>query len=208
MAASRRASPAAVTHRRVVPIKRADGEPLTRVDIQYAFLHDVFDNNQEVFTDPYAANAGEKKLCFRDLYVKAILHSTKASKGLKDKMNQSPTFTLDFAMLSLLVNVGRVNTTMSCKSLSHWTLSQKWRFAQSFLKWRPPSVHITLSQACKGRMGICKMLLELSISSKQVSSKTKRRMRLLRQRTYSPFLWAILCPLRSKKMTTEILTEI
>ncbi|PPQ69069.1 hypothetical protein CVT25_004245 [Psilocybe cyanescens] len=114
MAASRRASPVpAATQRRVVPIKRADGEPLTRLDIQYDFLQGVFDNTQEVFSDPYAAGTEGKKLCFRDLYIKAILNSPKATKNLKDKMNESPIFTLDFAMLALLVNVGRVNTTMS-----------------------------------------------------------------------------------------------
>lgn len=116
MAASRRTSPApAATQRRVVPIKRVDGEPLTRVDIQYDFLQAVFDNTQEVFSDPYAAGTEGKKLSFRELYIKAILNSPKATKALKDKLNESPTFTLDFAMLALLVNVGRVNTTMSCK---------------------------------------------------------------------------------------------
>ncbi|KAH9486740.1 Ino eighty subunit 1 [Psilocybe cubensis] len=114
MAASRRTSPApAATQRRVIPIKRADGEPLTRVDIQYDFLQAVFDNTQEVFSDPYAAGTDGKKLTFRELYIKAILNSPKATKALKDKLNESPTFTLDFAMLALLVNVGRVNTTMS-----------------------------------------------------------------------------------------------
>ncbi|KIM48014.1 hypothetical protein M413DRAFT_439710 [Hebeloma cylindrosporum] len=112
MAASRRTSP---TPRRVIPIKRADGEPLTRVDIQHDLLQAIFDDPQEVFSNPYPPNDTEAgaKLCFRNLYLKAILHSPKATKALKDKMNESSEFALDFAMLSLLVNVGRVNTTMS-----------------------------------------------------------------------------------------------
>ncbi|PPQ70750.1 hypothetical protein CVT24_000861 [Panaeolus cyanescens] len=110
-AASRRASP---TPRRVLAIKRADGEPLTRADIQFDLLQDIFSDTQEVFTDPYASPSdGTRKISFRDLYIKAILHSPKATKALKDKMAESSVFALDFAMLSLLVNVGRVNTTMS-----------------------------------------------------------------------------------------------
>ncbi|KAF9480041.1 hypothetical protein BDN70DRAFT_878070 [Pholiota conissans] len=110
MAASRRTSPAP---RRIVALKRADGEPLTRVDIQYDVLSGIFSDNHEVFSDPYSATEEGNKLCFRDLYIKSILHSPKATKALKDKMIESSVFALDFAMLSLLVNVGRVNTTMS-----------------------------------------------------------------------------------------------
>jgi Ino eighty subunit 1 len=114
MAASRRQSP---TPRRVIPIKRADGEPLTRADIQYDLLQAIFDDPQEVFTNPYFPHGTEAggKFCFRNLYINSILHSPKATKALKDKMNESSEFALDFAMLSLLVNVGRVNTTMSCE---------------------------------------------------------------------------------------------
>ena len=111
--ASRRPSPAS---RRVLALKRADGEPLTRADVQYDFLHAIFCDTHNVFTDPYSTNAAQPsdKLCFRDLYIKSIFQSPKATKALKDKMTESPFFSLDFAMLSLLVNVGRINTTMSC----------------------------------------------------------------------------------------------
>jgi len=116
MAASRRQSP---TPRRVIPIKRADGEPLTRADIQYDLLQAIFDDPQEVFTNPYPPTGTEAggKLCFRNLYINSILRSPKATKALKDKMNESSEFALDFSMLSLLVNVGRVNTTMSCECM-------------------------------------------------------------------------------------------
>lgn len=101
--------------RRVVALKRGDGEPLTRVDIQYDVLNTIFSDAHAVFSDPYAAEEGSK-LTFRELYTKAILHSPKATKALKDKMLETPAFAEDFAMLALLVNVGRVNTTMSCQS--------------------------------------------------------------------------------------------
>ena len=111
--ASRRPSP---TPRRIVALKRADGEPLTRIDVQYDFLHAIFGDSHSVFTNPYPTNGAQPsdKLCFRDLYIKSISHSPKATKALKDKMTESSVFSLDFAMLSLLVNVGRINTTMSC----------------------------------------------------------------------------------------------
>ena len=109
--ASRRPSP---TPRRIVALKRADGEPLTRTDVQYDLLHAIFGDSHSVFTDPYLANGPGDKLCFRDLYIKSISHSPKATKALKDKMTESSVFSVDFAMLSLLVNVGRINTTMSC----------------------------------------------------------------------------------------------
>ncbi|KAG7450310.1 uncharacterized protein BT62DRAFT_927627 [Guyanagaster necrorhizus] len=97
-------------------IKRADGEPLTRVDLQYDFLLHIFSDDQRVFTDPYSSAFGGPagcKVSFRDLYVNAIMHSTKATKALKDSMSASAIFATDFAMLALLANVGRVNTTMS-----------------------------------------------------------------------------------------------
>ncbi|KAK2461760.1 hypothetical protein APHAL10511_006223 [Amanita phalloides] len=104
---SRRQSP---TPRRVVPIKRADGEPLTRADIQYDLLSTIFSDTTDAFTNP---RKNSRSTCFRDLYVDAIVNSSKATKALKDKMANSPKFATSFAMLSLLVNVGRINTTMS-----------------------------------------------------------------------------------------------
>ncbi|KAH0590497.1 hypothetical protein H2248_000644 [Termitomyces sp. 'cryptogamus'] len=108
---SRRPSPS--TQKRITALKRADGEPLTRFDIQYDVLHYIFHDVQAVFTDPYPSGDSAPKITFRDLYIKTILHSPKATKALKDKMAESETFGEDFAMLALLVNVGRVNTTMS-----------------------------------------------------------------------------------------------
>ena len=113
---SRRPSPS-VSQKKAIAIKRTDGEPLTRADIQYDVLHHIFHDKHEVFTDPYPSpDTPPAKLCFRDLYVKTILNSPKATKALKDKMTDSSAFAEDFGMLALLVNVGRVNTTMSCES--------------------------------------------------------------------------------------------
>jgi len=124
-AAPGRTSPAPATPtRRVVPIKRADGEPLTRADLQFDFLNAVFCDSNAVFTNPYAppqqdggGGVGESsaKITFAELYTNAIIHSSKATKVLKETMRESPAFAVDFSMLALLVNVGRVNTTMSCE---------------------------------------------------------------------------------------------
>ncbi|KAF8922352.1 hypothetical protein CPB85DRAFT_42014 [Mucidula mucida] len=110
---SRRQSP---FPRKPLPIKRNDGEPLTRVDLQYDFLTYVFADTTPAFTDPHTTLTSlppGTRVSFRDLYVNAILHSPKATKGLKDSMMMHPDFATDFAMLALLTNVGRVHTTMS-----------------------------------------------------------------------------------------------
>ncbi|KAJ8520919.1 hypothetical protein ONZ45_g2309 [Pleurotus djamor] len=102
--------------RKTFAIKRVDGEPLTRADIQYDLLNAIFSDDHNVFTSPHQTLAGSPpgtKVCFRDLYISSIMHSAKATKILKDKMEDVPNFARDFAMLALLTNVGRINTTMS-----------------------------------------------------------------------------------------------
>ena len=100
-------------------IKRADAEPLTRSDLQYDLLKCIFDDEQAVFTDPFET-LGRKpagsKVTFRDLYVNALVNSPRCSKNIKDKMVETPEFGNDFAKISLLANVGRINTTMACES--------------------------------------------------------------------------------------------
>lgn len=96
-------------------IKRTDAEPLTREDLQYAFLRHIFDDQHAVFSDPFANG---KKVTFRDLYVNALLSSPRSSRAIKDKMVEVPEYATDFAMLALLANVGRINTTMACEYVS------------------------------------------------------------------------------------------
>lgn len=54
------------------------------------------------------------KVNFCDLYVSALYNSTKCSKIMRDKMTETPAFAIEFAKISLLTNVGRINTTMAC----------------------------------------------------------------------------------------------
>lgn len=97
--------------RKALPIKRNDAEPLTREDVQYDLLHHIFCDPQAVFTGQTPGSSGKVNFC--DLYVNALYHSSKCSKVLKDKMIETPAFAVELAKISLLTNVGRINTTMA-----------------------------------------------------------------------------------------------
>ena len=96
-------------------IKKEDGIPLWRTDIQYEFLKAVFENDEKVFTN---INTKETGQTFADIYIDAMAQSTKTSKILRDKLLSERTSALNMAMVCLLVNVGRMNTTLNCGSLS------------------------------------------------------------------------------------------
>ncbi|KIJ68233.1 hypothetical protein HYDPIDRAFT_24531 [Hydnomerulius pinastri MD-312] len=97
--------------RKALPIKRNDAEPLTREDVQFDLLHHIFSDTKTVFTSQ--APGTSSKIHFCDLYVNALYHSSKCSKVLKDKMVETPAFAVELAKISLLTNVGRINTTMA-----------------------------------------------------------------------------------------------
>ena len=98
--------------RKALPIKKDDAQPLFRNDIQYDLLDSIFSDGHKVFTSPHR---GKTKVNFRDLYVEALYNSNKCSKVLKDKMLETPAFAIELAKISLLTNVGRINTTMACE---------------------------------------------------------------------------------------------
>ncbi|KAI9444957.1 hypothetical protein H4582DRAFT_2180901, partial [Lactarius indigo] len=103
--------------RKAFAIKHQEAEPLTRRDLQHDFLHHVFASQERVFTDPTLSstkgNDPPSTATFRDLYVHALMSSPRCSKALREKMVETPEFATDFAKISLLANVGRVNTTMT-----------------------------------------------------------------------------------------------
>ncbi len=116
--------------RKAFAIKHREAEPLTRRDLQYDLLHHIFSAQERVFTDPSpwsslsssssASSKDERRgttVTFRDLYVHALMDSPRCSKALREKMQETPEFATDFAKMSLLANVGRVNTTMTCRSI-------------------------------------------------------------------------------------------
>ncbi|KAG5648128.1 hypothetical protein DXG03_006082 [Asterophora parasitica] len=53
------------------------------------------------------------KVTFAELYVSALYNSSKCSKVLREKMVETPAFSIELAKISLLTNVGRINTTMA-----------------------------------------------------------------------------------------------
>ena len=111
-------------HHKITPIRHPDGDPLTREDIQYDLLEAIFSNPLEVFTNPayvLAAKNGKapadmkQHITFGELYVNSILSSPKCTKVSKDKMIETPSFAVEFSKMCLLVNIGRINTTLACK---------------------------------------------------------------------------------------------
>ncbi len=93
-------------------LKKEDGIPLWRKDIQYAFLRAVFEDHKKVFTKSSDGTSGHT---FADIYIDAMAKSSKTSKILKDKLLSDRTAAVNMAMVCLLVNVGRMNTTLNCK---------------------------------------------------------------------------------------------
>lgn len=96
-------------------LKKDDGEPLWRKDIQYDFLKLIFENDNACFTNSYEPdNIG--KQTFADLYIDAMARSSKTSKILRDKLLSEHEPAKNMAMVCLLVNLGRMNTTLNCKA--------------------------------------------------------------------------------------------
>lgn len=92
-------------------LKKEDGVPLWRKDIQYDFLKYVFEDEKKVFHKVSDKSYGHT---FADIYLDAMAKSSKCSKILKDKLLTERPAALNMAMVCLLVNVGRMNTTLNC----------------------------------------------------------------------------------------------
>lgn len=96
-------------------LKKDDGEPLWRTDIQFQFLKYVFEDENKVFTKFSDGTSGHT---FADIYIDTMAKSSKTSQILKDKLLSDRPGAIDMAMICLLVNVGRMNTTLNCKSFN------------------------------------------------------------------------------------------
>ena len=94
-------------------LKKDDGIPLWRKDIQYDFLNAVFQDKAACFTK---YSDGSKNNTFAEVYIDAMAKSSKCSKILKEKLLQDTDGAICMAMVCLLVNVGRMNTTLNCKT--------------------------------------------------------------------------------------------
>ncbi|GIC91154.1 putative INO80 chromatin remodeling complex (Ies1) [Aspergillus udagawae] len=76
-------------------LKKEDGMPLWRKDIQYQFLKLVFEDKTPVFT---RWSDGKKNLDFADIYIDAMARSSKTSKILKDKLQSDKQAAINMAM--------------------------------------------------------------------------------------------------------------
>jgi hypothetical protein len=95
---------------KVKHIKKEDGTPLWRKEIQYEFLRLVIEDTTPVFT----RYSDEVKNCtFADIYIDCLAKSSKTSKVLKDRLQVDRQAAQNMAMICLLVNVGRMNTTLN-----------------------------------------------------------------------------------------------
>ncbi len=103
----------AYTGHKIRHLKKDDGEPLWRKDIQFDFLSAIFNNKVEVFTNSY--EPARPKQSFADLYIDTMARSSKTSKILRDKLLSEHEPANNMAMVCLLVNLGRMNTTLNCK---------------------------------------------------------------------------------------------
>lgn len=103
-------------------LKKDDGKPFLRKDIQYQFLKDLFEDKTRAFSDPHSDSRdrvitepddNDHKLTFAELYIKTIAHSSKCSKILRDRLLNDMKMSIPTSMICLLVNVGRMNTTIN-----------------------------------------------------------------------------------------------
>lgn len=106
--------PVGYQSRKSLPIKKNDSDPLTREDVQFDLLHEIFSDDQLVFTNPRPTPGNsDNRITFGELYISTLYNSPKCSKVLKDKMLETPAFATELGKISLLTNVGRINTTMA-----------------------------------------------------------------------------------------------
>ncbi|EPQ28972.1 uncharacterized protein PFL1_03262 [Pseudozyma flocculosa PF-1] len=70
-------------------------------------------DDDEPLDDDAFAKPGCDKLTFKELYLEALLNSGKCTKSMRDKIILDEEYAEDFAKVCLLVNVGRINTTLA-----------------------------------------------------------------------------------------------
>ncbi|SPO20257.1 related to IES1 - Subunit 1 of the INO80 chromatin remodeling complex [Ustilago trichophora] len=73
---------------------------------------DLGDDNEPLDEDEFP-QPGAEKLTFKELYIESLLNSSKCTKSMRDKILADEEYAEDFAKVCLLVNVGRINTTLA-----------------------------------------------------------------------------------------------
>ncbi|KAI5951528.1 hypothetical protein KGF54_004602 [Candida jiufengensis] len=99
-------------------LKKQDGEPFWRKDIQYDMLTALFDDEHAVFTNSFEFSTVEgannnPKITFAELYIRTLAESNKSSKVLKEKLLKDIDLAKAVCKVCVLVNSGRMNTTIN-----------------------------------------------------------------------------------------------
>ncbi|KAI5949933.1 hypothetical protein KGF57_004443 [Candida theae] len=99
-------------------LKKGDGEPFWRRDIQYDMLTALFDDETACFTNTYPHSNlpgvnNSPKVTFAELYIRTLAESNKCSKVLKEKLLRDFDLGKAVSKVCVLVNAGRMNTTIN-----------------------------------------------------------------------------------------------
>ena len=95
-------------------LKMEDGMPLWRRDIQYDFLKCIFSNDKRCFSKYSEGPTGRAEYTFAEIYADAILRSTTHDTFLRsNSVNMTPQVLIEISMISLLINIGRMRTTVT-----------------------------------------------------------------------------------------------
>jgi Ino eighty subunit 1 len=99
-------------------LKKRDGEPFWRRDIQYDFQRFVFGDERRVFTNPFpdpqiAGFTSAPRCTFAELYIRTLAELNKCSKILKERLLKDRDMGVGVLKVCLLVNLGRMNTTIN-----------------------------------------------------------------------------------------------
>lgn len=99
-------------------LKKPDGEPFWRRDIQYDFLNELFSDKLRVFTNYFPHSdinnaVNGPKLTFAELYVRTLAESSKSSRILSERLIRDSEVGISVSKVCLLVNAGRMNTTVN-----------------------------------------------------------------------------------------------
>lgn len=99
-------------------LKKSDGKPFWRKDIQYDFLKELFNDTNRVFTNHFPRceidhAVNNPKLTFAELYIRTLAESSKCSKILSERLIRDPEVGVAVSKVCLLVNAGRINTTVN-----------------------------------------------------------------------------------------------
>ncbi|KAA1110074.1 hypothetical protein PGT21_009232 [Puccinia graminis f. sp. tritici] len=93
-------------------LKKLDGEMFTRADIQYDLMANIFNDRTFQFTSPL----DQRAISFKELYVETLSRFSKAAKSTVRQLDDNPQWATNFCIASFLINIGRINTTVACKS--------------------------------------------------------------------------------------------